>query len=328
MIKVAVIGAGTMAHVHSEGYLNMADVQLVGIVDHHEGRGETLAFERGTRYYSSFETLIVNEEVDVVDVCVPTPVHKDYVLKAARAKKHVICEKPMARNLEDAKEMIETCQAEGVRFFVAHVVRFFPEYVKAMNLVQSGEIGKVGTVRARRGGAFPKATEDWYASFLKSGSLVVDLMIHDFDYLRGVFGEVERVYAKSLLGREINRIDNALVSLRFKNGVIASVEGTWAEPSGFSTKLEIAGDGGIITHDSAAEAAIQTSFRTVSNQGEGVNVPENPVNKSPYQLELEHFLECIKTGETSLVTPEDGYEALKISLAALESIKTGNVITL
>lgn len=327
-MKVAVIGAGTMAQVHSAAYLNMPQIQLVGIVDHHEGRGQKLADERNTTYYPSLQALFDTEQVDVVDVCVPTPVHKEYVLKAAYAKKHVICEKPMARNLEDAREMIDVCKQEGVRFFVAHVVRFFPEYVLAQQRISANDIGEVGTVRARRGGSFPLATEDWYASFEKSGGLIVDLMIHDFDYLRGVFGEVDRVYAKSLLGREVNRIDHALVSLRFKNGVIAHVEGTWAEPSGFSTQFEFAGTSGIITHDSREEVVIKSAFRETSEHAEGVNVPESPVNKSPYQLELEHFLSCIETGAQSRVTPEDGYLALEISLAALESVKSGSVVFL
>lgn len=327
-MNVGIIGAGTMASVHLAGYMNMQNVNVVGIVDKHQGRGKKLADKGHTQYFSSLDHLLAEAQVDVVDVCVPTPFHKEYVLRSASAKKHVICEKPVARHLEDAREMIEACKTQGVRFFVAHVVRFFAEYTRMKELVLDGSIGTVGTVRAKRGGAFPEATEDWYASVEKSGSLIVDLMIHDFDYLRGVLGEVERVYAKSLLGRELNRLDHALVSLRFQNGVIAHLEGTWAEPSGFSTQMEFAGTGGIITHDRDKEVAVRSAFRHVETSPAGVNVPDSPILKSPYQLELEHFLHCIEIGEESKVTPEDAYKALEISLAALESTQTGRPIYL
>ncbi len=200
------------------------------------------------------------EHIDIVDVCVPTFLHKSYVMKAADAGKHVICEKPLARSLEDAREMLDYCREKDVRLFVGHVLRFFPEYREAKALVDQGAIGDVAVVRTTRGGGFPMAWNNWYADFQNSGGLVLDMIIHDFDFLRWCFGEVERVYAKSLFGRGHYGMDYALVTLRFASGVIAHVEGTWAHES-FSMKFELAGKSGIIDYDSASDQPLVSVSR-------------------------------------------------------------------
>jgi UDP-N-acetylglucosamine 3-dehydrogenase len=328
MWRVAVIGAGTMGTVHASAYTHMDGVELVGIVDIRENEREQLANQSQTQSFASLEELLEEVSVDVIDICVPTYLHRAYIEQAAMAKKHVICEKPIALTLEDARAAIQACDDAGVNLFIGHVVRFFPEYRMAREMVQQGSVGRVGTVRTMRGGGFPTAWEDWYAGSLKSGTLVVDMIIHDFDFLRWCFGEVTRVFAKSTLGRELNRIDHAFVSLRFGNGVIGHVEGTWAYPTGFRTELEIAGDQGIIQHNSDDAVSIKTAFRGRSDLPTGVAVPESPLEKSPYQLELEHFIHCLTTGEQPLVTAADGYKALEISLAALESVRTGQPVEL
>jgi UDP-N-acetylglucosamine 3-dehydrogenase len=327
MWRVAVIGAGTMGTVHAQSYCRMNDVEVVGIVDVRTNAGNSLALECHTQSFTSLDELLTNVSVDVIDVCVPTYLHRSYVEQAAMAGKHVICEKPIARTLEDAVAMLHACQEAGVRLFVGHVVRFFPEYEMAHQMVESGQVGNVGTVRTMRGGVFPIAWEDWYAGVEKSGSVIVDTIIHDFDFLRWCFGDVTRVFAKSLVGRELNRIDHAFVSLRFESGVIGHVEGTWAYPDGFRTELEIAGDKGIIQHSSDESASIRAHLR-VNSVANGVAVPESPLEKSPYQAELEHFLDCISTGSESIVTAEDACKALEISLAALESVRTGQPVEL
>jgi UDP-N-acetylglucosamine 3-dehydrogenase len=328
MIKVVILGAGTMGSVHAEAYSKMKNVEVVGIVDIRKDVGETIAARIGTVVFSCFEEMLEKANPDVIDICLPTYLHRDYVEKAAVAKKHIICEKPIARTLEQAREMMEITKREGVKLFIAQVVRFFPEFTKARELVLNGSVGEVGTVRTMRGGIFPQAWEDWYASFEKCGTLIVDMIIHDFDYMLWCFGDVERVYAKSQWGRELNRMDHALVSLRFKNGVIAHTEGTWAYPDGFLVELEIAGREGVISYKSEDTVAIKSSIRSSNGTGSGVAVPESPLKKNPYQLELEHFIDCIIHNKQPIVTPEDAYKALEVSLSALESIKTGMPVIL
>ncbi|NNU88079.1 Gfo/Idh/MocA family oxidoreductase [Geobacillus sp. MR] len=328
MQKVLLIGAGTMGKVHAKAYSEMDKAQLVGIVDSNQDKANELAEEVGTAAFYTFDEAMEKlKNIDVIDICLPTYFHKEYVKRAADAGKHVICEKPLARDLQEAREMITYCREKNVNLFVGHVVRFFPEYQKAKALLETGAIGKPAVVRTSRGGAFPTGWSDWYADFQKSGGLVLDLLIHDFDYLRWCFGEVERVYAKRISPREDLRLDYALVTLRFKNGVIAHVEGTWAH-DGFAYKFEISGTKGIVDCDSTKAVPITTMVRTSDEGTAGVPVPESPLKKNPYFLELEHFLSCIETGDTPLVTSEDAYKAMEIAFAALQSIETGKPVTL
>lgn len=329
MIHVLVIGAGAMGSTHAAAYAAMPNVHLAGIADSDERKGARVAEACGTAAYSSYESAMTDlDQIDVVDICLPTPFHKKYVIKAADAGKHVICEKPLARNLKDAREMIEHCNNNGVRLFVGHVLRFFHEYVHTKGLLDKGTVGNAAVVRAGRGGGYPIGWQNWYSDFGASGGITLDAMIHDFDYLRWCFGDVERVFAKGLHGRVHAQMDYSLVTLRFQSGVIAHVEGTWAH-DGFSMNLEIAGTKGIIDYDSARDKPLLSLNRSSSTAGGGgVPVPESPVEENPYKQELRHFIDCIEQGTQPLVTAEDAYEALRIALAALESMETGQPVTL
>jgi predicted dehydrogenase len=322
-MKVAVIGAGTMGSVHSQAYADMPGAVLAGIVDIRLSTAESLAARCRTNAYANLDALLANEQPDVIDICVPTYNHRAYTEQAAAAGKHVICEKPMARTLADARAMIDACETAGVRLFLAQVVRFFPEYARATQLVAQGAVGNPGVIRTTRAGSHPTAWEDWYASYARSGGVIMDLLIHDFDWLRATFGEVERVFARSLRGRDTQRLDYALVTLRFASGAIAHAEGSWAHRGGFHTSIEIAGSRGIVEHDSRQSAPIRLHLDHREHGQAGVAVPESPLAQSPYYLELEHFLHCIQTGSHPIVTAEDGYKALEIAAAANLSAATG-----
>jgi UDP-N-acetylglucosamine 3-dehydrogenase len=328
MQKVLLIGAGTMGTVHAEAYAQMDNAELVGIVDSNKDRVNELAKKINiTAFYTYNDAMEKLETVDVIDVCLPTYFHKEYVKKAADDGKHVICEKPLARDLKEAKEIITYCNKKNVKLFVGHVVRFFPEYQKAKALLEEDAIGKPAVIRTSRGGVFPTGWSDWYSDFQKSGGLVLDLMIHDFDYLRWCFGEVTRVYAKRISNCEDLRLDYALVTLRFESGVIAHLEGTWAH-EGFASKFEFSGTKGIIDYDSTKAVPITAVARTKREGTQGVAVPESPLKENPYFLELKHFLTCIETGESPLVTSEDAYKAMEVAFAAIESVKSGKPVIL
>jgi len=326
VFKTLVIGAGTMGSVHAHAYKKLTNVELVGVVDRNYPKAMELAEQVGAKAFRTYDEAVASiGKIDVVSICLPTPLHKEYLMKAADQGSHVVCEKPLARTLADAKEMIAYCEEKDVKLFVGHVVRFFPEYIRTKQLLDMDKIGSPAVVRTTRGGGFPSASNDWYADFNSSGGLVLDMIIHDFDYLRWCFGEVKRVYAKSSKSRVYSRIEYALVTLRFKSGVIAHVEGTWAHQN-FTTKFEISGTNGIIEFDSSKVEPIVTG-RNSSSTG-GVAVPESPLKDNPYFMEIQHFLHCIEKDEHPIVTAEDAVKAMEISLAALESIATGKPVVL
>jgi UDP-N-acetylglucosamine 3-dehydrogenase len=323
MQKILLIGAGTMGMEHATSYYSMEDVHLVGIVDLRREQAEQIIGKNDTKVFQTLEEAVNDlEHIDVIDICVPTFLHKEYVHKAADYGIDVICEKPLAYTLEDAREMIDYCENKDVKLFVGHVVRFFPQYAKVHDLVSNGTIGDIGVVRTKRGGNFPTGWSDWYSDHTKSGGVILDLIIHDFDFLRWTLGEVERVFAKGLAERNIKHLDYALVTVVFKSGVIAHVEGTWAHQT-FSSQFEFAGKSGILEYDSLKEEPVLLSIRNSNEEKGGVAVPQSPLKKSPYYIELEHFLHCLKTNETPIVTAEDAYKAMEVSVAALQSLKTG-----
>ena len=328
MQKVAIVGAGHMGQKHAAAYGQIPDADLVALVDNRPNAllqaGETY----GAGVFTDFEKMMSVVSPDVIDICVPTPWHKEYVLRATALGKHVVVEKPMARTVDECREMAEAARKAGVTFMVAHVVRYFPEFAAAKAQVEAGAVGQPAMVRTTRGGSFPGASGNWYGDPNQSGGVVLDLIIHDFDWLRWTFGDVDRVFAKGNISKEFGCIDYALVTLHMKSGVIAHVEGTWANPSGFQTKFEITGDKGMLEFDGGNTAPLMIAMKKAETASGGVAVPESPTDKDPYYLELRHFIECAETGATPMVTLEDGMKAVEVSMAALESIRTGKAVTL
>jgi UDP-N-acetylglucosamine 3-dehydrogenase len=323
-MKVGVIGAGFIGAIHLDAYANMPEVEVLGVADARPESATAGAAIVGAHAYPSYEELVAAEEVDVVDVCLPTAYHRELALKAARQGKHVILEKPIARTLEDAEAIVEAFSSTHQRLFVGHVVRFFPEYQRIKAMMDEGDLGTVGIVRTSRRSPFLRGWNDWYADWRMSGGVLLDMVIHDFDFLRWTLGEVERLYARGVLGREYNRLDYALVTLRFAGGAIAHVEGHWGYPGAFNYSIEVAGSRALVVADSTEPGSVQLLGGT-TGPGES---PDVITGKSPYQSELEHFIHCIATGEESLVWPDDAYEALRIGLAATESVVTGKPVTL
>jgi predicted dehydrogenase len=324
-----------MAGMHASCYAQIPNAQLAGVMDIRAEAAQALADKHGAQSFTDFDTMLETLHPDVVDVCCPTPWHADYVCSAAHRASElgiqgISTEKPMGRTLADCDRMISACELAGIPLFVAHVVRFFPEFALAKREVEAGNVGRPASVRTRRGGPMPHAWDDWYADFARSGGAVLDLIIHDFDWLRWTFGEVERVYARGLAHTQLPAFDYALVTLRFKNGIIGHVEGTWADPGGFKVSIEIAGDGGLLEYN--CNQPTGAPFRSALTGGDGVRagvvVPESPTGNNPYQLELAHFIDCLERGATPSILPQDGKEAVRIALAALESIETGQPVTL
>ncbi len=327
MTRIAIAGAGTMGTLHAQSCHNLPDATVTWVADPYAGRAAALTGQVGARATADAAEAFAAPDVDAVIIATPTPSHRPLVELAAARGKHVFCEKPIARTVEDGRAMVAACARAGVRLMVGHVVRFFPEYARIRDLLREGAIGQVGVVRASRVNAYPRADRDWYANLEWSGGPIVDMMIHDLDTLRWYFGEVERVYARGLSHTPHQpTTDYALAVLRFANGVIAHVETSWAH-EGFRTAIEVAGAEGAIRHASDETVAIRLE-RTASAAGAaGVQVPQSPVAESPYQVELRHFLARLREGGEFLVTGEEAVRSLALALAVLESVRTGRAIS-
>jgi predicted dehydrogenase len=327
-MRVGIVGAGTMAGVHAAGW-KQTNAKLIGVMSKDTKGALELAQKHNTGTFDSYESLL--EAVDIIDICTPTDFHKDMVLQAAKAGKHIICEKPIALTTEDGKEMIEACNKAKVRLFIAMVVRFFPQYSTAQQAVANGQVGKVGVMRFKRVSYQPTGQEGWFTDEARSGGMLVDLMIHDFDYARWLGGNVKRVFAKSVRTQDPKAPgDYALVTLGFDDGRMALIEGGWAYPPGyFRTSMDIAGSDGVIEWRSDDAVTIQPFLRLTGETSVArVGVPSSILAEDPYTTEIKHAYDCIKHNKEFLVTAEDGLEALRIALAAKESLKTGKAVQL
>ena len=227
MKRIGIVGAGLIGAWHAARWKQLP-VELTGFYDVSSEATAKAVAEFGGRAFDSLDDLLA--AVDVLDVCSPTPYHKTPVLAAAAAGKDIICEKPLARHLSDAGEMVAACQAAGVRLFVAQVVRFFRQFAKAKALVDSGTLGRPGVIRTVRGGSPPDPDRRvWFTDFEQSGGVIMDVSIHDLDIARWCFGDVERIFARGLTYAGVEPYDHALITLRFKNGAIGHVEGSWSQ---------------------------------------------------------------------------------------------------
>lgn len=332
MHRIGLVGAGGMGRLHSFNYKALDGVKIERIYDIDVDAAQKLARELDLppdTVVSSIDEMLSESSVDVVSICTPTPWHADYIIAAARAGKHIFCEKPIARSAEDAVKAVDVCRESGVRLMIGHVLRFFPEYVSAKMSIDKGTIGRPGILRTSRIGAFPRATQDWYSNFDWSGGALLDLVIHDVDWCCWCLGKPVRVYAKGLMFSGYDHMDYSLMTVRFASGAIAHIEGSWAYSGPFTTKFEVAGSSGLIENTSCNAVPLRLQLNAQdAGSGQGVSVPESPLFESPYLLEDRHFFRCLHSGEPFLVSPEDAVLAVEVSLAAIESVRTGRPIEL
>jgi predicted dehydrogenase len=267
-----------------------------------------------------------------LDICSPTHLHHEMALKGAAAGKHIVCEKPLARTTRQAQEIVAACQRAGVQLLVAHVVRFFPEYALAHSAVIEAQIGQPAVIRLHRGSYRPKKPAgNWFLDEDKSGGILMDLMIHDYDYAHWVAGEVESVSARRVTQLHPDAsVDYGLVILGHHSGALSHISGAWAyPPPTFRTHLEIAGDRGLIEFDSDGTAPIQNLIlKTGSADAPDVALPSSPVSESPYTTQIKEFYAALVDGKTARVSATDGVVAVQIAEAALQSARTGQPVKL
>jgi UDP-N-acetylglucosamine 3-dehydrogenase len=243
--------------------------------------------------------------------------------KTIAAGKPLFLEKPIASSLDDAQSIVDQARNAKVPLMIGHVVRFFPEFALGRQMVLDGAVGKPAAIRTRRGGPTPKGSSGWFMDHTRSGGVLLDLAIHDFDWLQWTFGKVKFLYSRSLSAKTQKGPDYALTTLTFESGAVAHVEATWMDPGGFRTMFDVAGSEGLLEFDSRKTPALMT----VTAESRSLE-PSVAPNEDPYYLELDGFLNAVRTGGPVPITGEDGMAALKISLAAIESATTGAVVHL
>ena len=324
-LRIGLLGAGAMGATHSSAYLNIPGTSVSAVWDADPRRAQKIASLHGAKVYERRENLL--REVDAVDICLPTPFHLENIQAAASAKRAVICEKPLGRTLEQCDAAIAVCRSARVPLLVGHVVRFFPEYVMLRRIIQTGQIGTPAVLHLRRVVSAPGDAKSWYWNLDASGGCVLDTAIHDLDWLLWTLGRPARVYGLGF--RDVEQLqDLALLTITWESGLIAHVECSWCHDR-FSTSFEASGADGLVEYDLEDSAPLRlVRTRGAQAEGGGKVVPESPLAKSPYQIELEHFIGVIRGREQPLITPADAREAVELALAASSAAAERKVVEL
>jgi UDP-N-acetylglucosamine 3-dehydrogenase len=321
-LRIGVLGAGFAGSMHAHSSLAIEGAQLVAVAAETPEEAAPLAKDCGARVEATADSLCAAEDIDLVIVATPTHLHAKHAIAAARARKHVFCEKPLARTRAEADEMVRACDDAGVRLAVGHVVRFFPEYRRAKELLDAGTLGRPAIVTMTRGNFAVGSARGWYLDPDKSGGVVLDLMLHDLDTVRWWFGEPSRVYAKRFTGG--GGLEYALATIRYDDRPIVQVESSWAEHAGFRTGFELRGDRGMLVHDSRAVSPI--ALQSPSGPAGPAMMATPTLRETPYLVQLRDLFARIARGDPPLVDGHEGLRSLALGLAVLRSADTGDVV--
>ncbi|ARX88007.1 dehydrogenase [Streptomyces alboflavus] len=330
-LHIGLLGAGGIARAHLPGWLELGAKVAVHTLD---GSAEKLAAEYAARGHDVTAVPTLPEllaDCRAVDICTPTPTHKDLALAAIAAGRHVVCEKPLALTVADAEDIAAAADAAGVRLHPAHVVRYFPAYAAMRDAVVRAELGAVAVLRFTRGGARPQWAP-WFGDPAQSGGVIMDLMVHDIDIARWVAGDVVRVHARTRGVEHATGAPAGVVTatavLTHASGAVSHVSGLWGLPDQrFRTTFRIAGADGLLCHDSTAVPGFRITAQGERAANEGI--PSSPMTESPYLSELREFAASWDDPAVRpRVSARDGIEAVRIACAAVESSRTGRAVEL
>jgi len=312
-MRIGLWGAGGIAKVHARHAARLPGVSLV-VYDRDPQRASELAGTHGGATAESDADLM--GQADAIVICLPTDLHAVAAETALRASRPVLVEKPMVRHLAEADFLVDLSRQTGTPLVPAHVVRFFADYEAMHQQIKRGAVGQIATARIRRGGKAPLGSDAWFRNPERSGGVLLDLAVHDFDWLLWTLGPVTRVDSRSrwLGGGSTETGDFALTTLTFASGALAHVESTWMDPSGFSVSVEVAGSDGVVAYDSRATAGL----RTHTEAGSTAATPRADAD-DPYFRQMKAFVAAARGETPPAVTAEEGRDALAVALAAVQS---------
>ena len=329
--KFAVIGCGAIGKVHAHVIDALPNASLNAIVDTNEESGRAVAQQYGCEYYSDYEDMLKNADVDVVSVCVPPVLHSPITISAAKAKKHVICEKPIEVNLERAQAMVDACKENGVKFGVIMQHRFDKPVVLLQKAVADGRLGRILWGSSK---TIWYRDEKYFANPQRGtikydgGGALINQSIHYVDLLMSVLGDVKSVSGKcrKLRHHQIESEDVGVADVEFKNGAIGTIEGTTAAYPGLYAELCIYGEKGsvIIRNDYLLayylESGKDAEFEALLNPEKATSLNTSPaVDETSHSLQYQDFIEAVQTGREPKVTGEDGLKGLQLIKAIYQS---------
>ncbi len=327
-LRIGVIGFGFMGKMHAAIFNGLPHTKLVAVADVDPSRF-TDANLPEVQFYTDFRELIGREDIEAVSICVGDAVHFAPAMLAAQAGKHIFLEKPIALDLEEAKQIVQAAHENQVKLMTGFLLRFDPRYAGVKDLLERGRLGEIVHIHARRNS--PKS--EGPARYKGSTPLVFHVTIHDLDLVLWYLQQrVKTVYAQatSKALKAGNMDDSLFAILRFENDAIVNLESSWALPEGSATKLdaymEVLGTQGMarvecgysgLWYCDSANTTFPDTMHWPSFRGQ---------QAGDLKEELMHFADCVLEDTQPLVSGEDGFKALELAWAIQRSLNTNQVV--
>lgn len=321
-VRVGIIGAGGISYCHMRSYAADGRAVLVGMADREMGRAERAAQEFGGRAYADAVQLLEAERPDAVSICTPPVAHREGALECIKRGVHVMCEKPLAYNTAEAREMVAAAKERGVLLLTAFCHRFHEPVMRAKALIAGGRLGRILMYRNRFGGRIPMEGRWFGQQAAAGGGALLDTAIHSADLFRFLVGEVVQVSAAAdRLAQAVEVEDSGALLLRSAQGAIGVIEASWATPYGVNC-IEVYGEQGAAIVDYDHDCL---RYRTDGMQKWRTVRPKGP---DRFALEIRHFLDCVTGAAEPQVSGEDGLRAQAIVEAAYRSAAQGIWVSL
>lgn len=312
-LGIGVIGLGAIGGKHVSVLKGLREANIVGVSDLNQDLVNKTIAGTTIQGYTDYRQLLAHPDLEAVIIATPDHLHKDITIEAAQAGKHVLVEKPIATTVEDGEAMIAAAKAANVKLMVGFTLRFVPHYVQAREIIQSGKLGKIISVYSRRMNVITQADR-------LGGRIGVlhFLGIHDFDLLHWLLGvEPDQVYSaeSTSVEKRYPQENETFNTFKFQDGTLVCAHIGWnlttAHPGGRDFKLTVIGDKGSLDIDLASQGLI-----VYSEFGS-----KFPSTAPGLDVEDKAFIDCVLDDKPVPATGEDGITALKMVLAAIDSIE-------
>lgn len=328
-LKIGIIGAGRIGKVHTETIVqNIPDAEILEIADVNIEEAKKLAGKFNIAKFSSdYKNIINNPDIDAVVICSPTNTHAQYTIEAAKAGKHIFCEKPVDLDIKTIQNVIDVVNECGVKLMVGFNRRFDSNFRKIKQMVIEGKIGEPHILKITSRDPAPPPAE--YVAV--SGGMFLDMTIHDFDMARYIVGsEVKEVFVKAavLVDPEIGKqgdVDTAVINLEFENGALGVIDNSRKAVYGYDQRVEIFGSKGMIKVDNNAP----DNHQFYSDCGVHASLPLNFFMDryiEAYALEMKEFCSAVIDKKEISVDGTDGLKSVVIGLAAKKSVMEGRPV--
>ena len=340
MINFALVGCGRIAKRHSNllGNKQIDGASITSVCDIDYKKAKFIGDKFSVSAYSDMDKMMSSEQIDVVVVLTPSGLHAEHVVNLSKHGKHIMVEKPMALTLDDADSMISACDKNGCKLFIIKQNRFNLPVTKLREAIESNRFGKLvlGTVRvrwARHQHYYDQ--DDWRGTWAMDGGVLANQASHHVDMLEWMMGDVESVFAKSTTALvNIEAEDTAIVTLKFRNGALGIIEATTAtRPKDLEGSISILGEKGTVVISGFAVNKMQTWLFESEEPGDEDVLEKysvNPPNVYGYghQAYYEHVVNCLLSGDQSLVDGLQGRKSIELISAIYESVETGKEVFL